>query len=189
MKKRWRLRSDLVVNQSYGGEKLVPDMADFRGKEVTVRHVCIREDAYWNWTPEMFEDEPVPDCPFRRGDIVEVWNHDEEYPDKRIFIAHILGAKYPYICVIDRDEQSFINGKEFDIMLWKHCRPCRPPDLKEGDPVIVWHEDGPECRRLFAGWSCDGKIKCFRDGQTKWTSEGQTVSWDHWRLPTEEELK
>ena len=191
MKKRWRLRSDLVVGNSYGGEKLVPEMADFRGKEVTFRHVCIREDAYWNWTPEMFEDEPVPDCPFRRGDVVEVWDRDddEEPAVKRIFVGYTPGAREPYICVYNGDERNFVDGNKFSTTPWKYCRPRRPPDLKEGDPVIVWDEPEHERRRVFAGWSHDGKIRCFSGGLTKWTSEGRTTPWNHWRLPTEEELK
>ena len=127
-------------------------------------------------------------CPFRQGDEVEVWDDEEKYAGKRTFITYVPGVEYPYICVNRAYKRNFINGGKFGITPWKHCRPCRH-DLKENDPVIVWHEDGSECRRLFAGWTLDGRIKCFQDGLTKWTSEGRTVSWNHWRLPTEEELE
>ncbi len=190
MKKKWRARNDLVIGQYYGQERFTSDMANFKGKEVTVKHVRIHEDSYeWNWTPEMFEDELASDCPFKRGDEVEVSPYYERNAwRKRIFVAYVPGADNPYMCVLDRDEGKFKRGEPFGIMEWKHCRPCRP-DLKEGDPVIVWDEEGLEARRFFAEWAANGKIRCFRDGGTKWTSKGDTITWNHWRLPTKEELE
>ena len=186
MKKKWKVRSDLVVGEKYGGEKFISDMEEFKGQKVSIDMVKIEGDI-WNWTPEMFKDESS-DCPFKRGDKVEVWDNNEEFTDKRIFITYIPGAKSPYVCVAINDEQNFLADKEFSIKPWKHCRPYCSSDLKEGDPVIVWDEPEHERRRVFAGWSHDGKIRCFSGGLTKWTSEGRTTPWNHWRLPTEEEL-
>ena len=69
MKKKWRVRDDLIAGQQYGASTFISGMAKFRGKEVTPALVVfnIEEDnRRWNWTPEMFEDE-TSDCPFRRG--------------------------------------------------------------------------------------------------------------------------
>ena len=61
--------------------------------------------------------------------------------------------------------------------------------LKIDDKVMVRIDVGDEWkRRYFAGW--DGEdIRCFDEGSTSWSSNGRTVSWNYWRLPTEEELR
>lgn len=58
---RVKVREDLVVDEIYGGDSFVYDMAEFRGKEVTIKEIqCayhsyrIKETGY-NWTEEMFE--------------------------------------------------------------------------------------------------------------------------------------
>jgi len=195
MKRKVRVRSDLVVDERYSDIYFTEEMAEFKGKEVTIAtNFRIKEDeGLWVWSPEMFEDEPSSDCPFKRGDEVEVWDSDSSsYSSSyevRIFIAYISGAYYPYLCVIKEDEKKFRDGESFGVLHWKHCRPRRP-DLKVNDPVWVWDEigDRPK-RRLFAKWSDGGKIECFVDGLNSWTSNGESLPWKYWRLPTEEELK
>ena len=190
MKKKWKVRNDLMAGKVYGEAVFAPERAKYLGREVTPAPVIfnIEEDnREWGWSPEMFEDESS-DCPFRRGEEVEVWGSNENHPNKRIFVAYIQGAAQPYLCVIDGDEQDFIAGKKFRTVPWEHCRSCHS-NLKENDPVIVWDDNGFECRRFFAGWTRNGKIMCFKGGLTKWTSRGQTMTWKHWRLPTEEELE
>lgn len=62
-------------------------------------------------------------------------------------------------------------------------------DLKDGDPVMVRNgEDGPWLRRHFAAWSPSGGIRTWRRG-TKWASEGVSIDWNYWRLPSKEKLE
>ena len=191
MKKKWRVRDDLVVGQQYGVSTFVSGMAKFRGKKVTlddnITFEIEEDDFMYDWTPEMFEDEPVSDFPFRRGEEVEVWDKGNNEKHKRIFVGYTPGAIEPYICVAGRDEQKFIGGKKFKTISWKHCRLCRP-DLKEGDPVIVWDDPRNKYRRFFAKW-LNKKIGCYNGGGNKWSAKGRIVAWNHWRLPTKEELE
>ena len=62
------------------------------------------------------------------------------------------------------------------------------PDLKDGDPVMVRDWDTASWdRRHFAKWDIDGSVRTWTKG-SKWASNGQTVHWVHYRLPTQEEL-
>ena len=60
------------------------------------------------------------------------------------------------------------------------------PELKVDQPLIVWDDNG-EKRRYFA-YEKDGLLYCWCNGNTKWTAEGSATPWDHYRLPTDEEL-
>ena len=64
-----KVREDLVVGNIYGGDSFTIDMADLRGKEVTIKEVEPKFNSYriketgYNWTDEMFErlaEEPKP---------------------------------------------------------------------------------------------------------------------------------
>lgn len=59
-----RVRSDLEIGEYYGDDQFIDEMADLRGKIVTIESVCssnykecyyISESIY-NWTDEMLED-------------------------------------------------------------------------------------------------------------------------------------
>jgi hypothetical protein len=125
----------------------------------------------------------------KRGDVIEVSAYKSFNPCyRRIFVSYVKKAVKPYICVFDGDEEEFKRGEIFDIVSWPYARKLRP-DLKIDDPVIVWDLQSLQSRRHFAGWTDDRKILTYIRGKTKWTSEGETMSWDHWRLPTKEELE
>ena len=125
----------------------------------------------------------------KRGDVIEVSvNPDFHDPYERIFVAYIEGSINPFICVDAMTEEEFKAGKPFLTLSWPYARKLRP-DLKDGDPVIVWDlPNGDRHRAHFAGWSEDGKILAYENGQTKWTSYDKFMAWDYWRLPTKEEL-
>lgn len=67
-------------------------------------------------------------------------------------------------------------------------KPARMEDLVVDQPIIVWNEVGIEYRRYFKGIR-EGKVCVFNSGATAWSSDRRVVTWDHWRLPTAEELK
>lgn len=53
------------------------------------------------------------------------------------------------------------------------------------DPRSTW------VRRYFAGFTENGRILAWPGGADSWTWKGdmgRTISWNHWRLPTPEEL-
>lgn len=69
-------------------------------------------------------------------------------------------------------------------------------DLVVDQPVMVRNAEGcgPSkwTRRYFAGISPKGQIGTWHDGSTSWSSNNRpecTITWEEWRIPTEEELK
>lgn len=67
--------------------------------------------------------------------------------------------------------------------------PVMPlPELEDGDPVWVKEYENHEWdKRNFASWAENGKIKTWFRG-SKWAGEGGMTTWNHYRIPTEEEL-
>lgn len=55
-----------------------------------------------------------------------------------------------------------------------------PPDLKDGDLIIVWDDIYPNTRyvRMFSGWCPSGKVIAHGDGLT-----GIIIKWDNFELP------
>ncbi len=84
--------------------------------------------------------------------------------------------------------QPTIFPNEFEIPAEAYERPVERPGLTMDTPVWVWIFDswGP---RHFAGWSEDGRIKCWQDGRTSHTAGGCCWLPDEWRLddPEKEE--
>ena len=60
-------------------------------------------------------------------------------------------------------------------------------DFKVDDPVMVRAVGGNWYKRHFAGTSPTGKLMCFNNGGTSWTTSVK-VFWNECRRPTEEEL-
>lgn len=57
-----KVRKDLIEGTDYGGEGVVEEMLEFRGKEVTIQkvmfdreYVILEDRDNWYWTEEMFE--------------------------------------------------------------------------------------------------------------------------------------
>ena len=62
------------------------------------------------------------------------------------------------------------------------------PDYKVDQPLMARDdEDGPWSKENFAYFK-DGKVYTWTNG-TKWSSEGEVLSWKLHRLPTQEELE
>jgi len=103
------------------------------------------------------------------------------------------------------DKEAFQVGDEYYSGIWRGIaesdigRPYREnimcpvrriiteaqPDIPaDGEPVIVGGY-----KRYSSGQINDaGLLLCYVDGGTKWSSKGNTIGWDHWRRPTQEEL-
>ncbi len=63
------------------------------------------------------------------------------------------------------------------------------PDLKVDDRVFVRCEDNRRwLRRHFSRWDDNGNIRCFCDGNSKFTATNPTNSteWSEYKLPKEE---
>ena len=128
---------------------------------------------------------------FKRGDYVLVKNFAEGKWNKRVYLTTIEGCRFPHYCV---DECDSIDQKGFFTPIaWQYIKPCLP-EFKKDQPLIVW-SDNPHSyqihrREHFFKWSDDGKPICFSNGQTSFSSKTNTFTkWDHWRLPTEEEME
>ena len=60
------------------------------------------------------------------------------------------------------------------------------PDLEIDTKVLVRNKkETGWYKRHFAGWTEDGRIKCWSHGATSWTDNDYSV-WDEWKLPEEE---
>ena len=70
---------------------------------------------------------------------------------------------------------------------WLQPEPL--PGLAVDAPVMVKDPGNSRWfKRHFAAWHSDGRIICWDNGCTSFTSKDQK-SWEYWRLPTKEELK
>jgi hypothetical protein len=129
---------------------------------------------------------------FKRGELVEVQFYGDGEWEQRIYIEYVDGAKFPFVCVHEFDENKFWSGQTFRICFWECARPIRP-DLKVDDPVIVWNQnyEHHKKKRHFSDWNKDGRIATYNDGQTSWSSAGPCLKtvWDHYELPNKEDSK
>lgn len=88
------------------------------------------------WLDEVFSNPVEP----KRGDLVEVWDSDIKDISKRIFLAKIDGACFPYITVFKHDEEKFKTGINFDTEIFTNMKPitkqCYNHDTKIYEGVI-----------------------------------------------------
>ena len=104
-----KIREDLVVNNIYGGDSFIIDMADLRGEEVTIKEVEPKFNSYriketgYNWTDEMFErlaEEPKPKyvkcitSEFRNITKDEVYEVLKEYYDGYVLEQGSYSKRY-----------------------------------------------------------------------------------------------
>jgi len=78
----------------------------------------------------------------------------------------------------DMYQTLFWDEVKFDI-------PKKPlPDLAIDTKVLVWDLEGVVMyKRYFKKFNNDGKIVCFEDGKTSWSSpKNKEVSWSYWEL-------
>ena len=64
------------------------------------------------------------------------------------------------------------------------AQPARP--LPVDTKVMVWSPHGSWLRRYFHGHGPDGGIYAYIEGNTSWSSDCETVYWEHWELYTED---
>ena len=98
------------------------------GKEYTVSSVDVETIEAYLTVDEI--EEQLLDSRFellepqlKRGDKVLVWDWDEKQAYERIFLAHIEGARRPYVCVMEGQEKAFYDGAEFEPINYKHAKP------------------------------------------------------------------
>lgn len=70
---------------------------------------------------------------------------------------------------------------EFEIPKEAFIKPL--PKLEVDTKVLVWNEDGDVIqRRHFSHFNSNGKICCFIEGTTSFTSKAFNSCWDNWEL-------
>jgi len=67
----------------------------------------------------------------QRGDEILVWDYDEKYAERRLFLTYIERALVPIICVDKNNEDKFKCGQEFYTTRWKHWKPIPKEDIVE----------------------------------------------------------
>jgi len=80
---------------------------------------------------------------FKRGELIEVSDY-KDYRDgqKRIFLTHIEGAIYPFICIANGHEDKFKSGEKFGISECKYARKIQ--DKPQGEIELTVKVNGKE---------------------------------------------
>ena len=130
----------------------------------------------------MFKDAKVGD---------KVWSFTDGWGEvTRIYDEDI----YQIYVEFGRNRVAFaVDGKSvechlYQTLFWDEVKfdiPKKPlPDLAIDTKVIVWVMEGYEKRkRYFKKFDKNGKIVCFSDGTTSWSSpKNKEVSWSYWEL-------
>ncbi len=71
-------------------------------------------------------DEFIP----KRGDMVMVWDGDENDAREQIYLTTIEGCVCPIVSVYPDDADKFIKGEVFSITVTRHMKPVTKPDPK-----------------------------------------------------------
>ncbi len=132
---------------------------------------------------------------FQKGDLVVMErygegvvcniNYTSEYPVLvKFYMEQICTFTEKGLCMPSDISPSLHFQNEYKPATSKE--PCRRPDLKVDDPVIVWGNSDYKERRCFSGWNDNGSITCFIDGKNEFTSKGITSRWHHYELPSNE---
>ena len=113
----------------------------------------------------------------KRGDRVLVWDSEEGNAQERIFLCEIEGASYPYFCVINGEEEYFINGNLFKTTKWKNIKPLPKKEIPKD--TLVWCKNSESSlwvQRFYSNFS-HGKHYCFLD-QKKSNERTDTTIWN-----------
>ena len=70
--------------------------------------------------------EIIPNDLPKKGEVILVWDYDEQKPSQRIFLDYIPQSKSPVICVIPSDETNFTNGEKVGVNLWINYKKFIP---------------------------------------------------------------
>lgn len=80
----------------------------------------------------------------KRGDMVMVWDGDENDAREQIYLTTIEGCVCPIVSVYPDDADKFIKGEVFSITVTRHMKPISKPDpkaeaLKKIDEAVIHH--------------------------------------------------
>jgi len=128
----------------------------------------------------MFEDAKIGD---------DVWSVEDEWGT----VVSIADSDYPLVVEFGCEIITFmLDGRRWEssknpTLFWDEIKfeiPKKPlPNLKVDTKVIVW-ESGEYIlkeKRHFKEFNNKGKIVCFINGYTSWTSRN-TEEWEYWEL-------
>ncbi|PHQ82925.1 MAG: hypothetical protein COB69_00305 [Phycisphaera sp.] len=137
-----------------------------------------------------FENAKVGDkvCSFEIGEDCEIFSITAD----AVYCIHISGNCGTHGYTVDgcifkggHAQTAFYGSKlpVFDIP------PPPVPEMAIDTPVIVWNRKGCKFYQYFNRFDEDGKIMCFTNGKTSFSSNhaGETeISWKHWELYKED---
>ena len=118
------------------------------------------------------------------GEIIEIYTE--------ILDPYIIKAEFDEeVAYYDADGYHYVNDinptlfwNEFEIPEEAFEKPL--PKLEIDTKVLV-KNDGDEKwnKRFFAGWTTDGRIKCWYGGATSWSADDENdySTWSEWKLP------
>ena len=111
-----KIREDLIVDNTYGADSYVEDMAQYKGEITTVISITdnnkykLDVDSYWCWTDEMLED-------VIEEDVIESESKDENTVDIGYYLEY-CGHKVienVYYCGYTHDQEHIycttVDGK------------------------------------------------------------------------------
>lgn len=99
---------------------------------------------------------------------------------KRVF--DVVGRDDYYLVILAESSSATYYMKN-DWLIFLSEQPDPRVDLKVDEKVPVKDKlDSEYIHRHFSHFE-NGKIYCFRDGQSSWSSNRGTLSWGEWKLP------
>ena len=110
-------------------------------------------------------------------------------------VVHINRGKFPLQLNFSHSMESFaytFDGKgtrmaKNQTLFWDEIKfevPKKPlPDLKVDARVIVWDtKKGEKYNMYFKEFDDKGRVICFANGATSWTSDRSTRRWNYWEV-------
>lgn len=111
------------------------DIFPYSGNEIGYHYGLINNRfAYYTLEEVKCANATIIELPSelpKRGDEILVWDYDEKYTERRIFLTYIEGAIVPILCVDKNNEDKFKCGQEFYTTRWKHWKPIPKEELVE----------------------------------------------------------
>ena len=83
-----------------------------------------------------------------------------------------------------REESIFpsLYYNKFEIKIPEEAYKQPLPDIAVDTPMIVWNDDAIKEKRYFKSFSKDGRVKCFINGQTSFSSNGSALAWSNYEI-------
>jgi hypothetical protein len=112
---------------------------------------------------------------------------------KGTIVSVRYSEKYPILVQFSKEKsrEYTIKGYYFEqdtrpSLYWNEVKfeipPTPLPELEVDTCVLVWDNGPKNLKRHFSHFDKDGRIQCFTDGRTSWTTDGDVCAWKNWEL-------